>query len=144
MKFRLLFFLSLCFRVSSTIIHEVNEALFLDPRTHSALIVCPLESSANEFYQWFDVANHRYENERGRSYRINGTQPLDREYLCSLRLITGGESDEKYRMKIRTYGKTSTKVKKEEKEGFFRSAAECSARDAEKFNQYEYHHRLGR
>lgn len=87
----------------------MNEALFLDPRTHSATIFCPLETSTNEHFQWFDVANQRYETERGRFYRINGTQPLDREFLCSSRSSTGGESEEKYRIKIRTYSKVEKK-----------------------------------
>lgn len=89
----------------STTIHEVNEAVFLDPRTHSALIRCPLDFTHSSDIQWYDVANRRYETDRGRYYRINGTQPFDREFICSTASQAGADSNEKYRIKIRTYGK---------------------------------------
>ena len=91
--------------ITSTTIHELNEALFLDPRTHSALIRCPLDFTHSADIQWYDVANHRYETDRGRFYRINGSQPFDREFICSSISQTGAGSNEKYRIKIRTYGK---------------------------------------
>jgi hypothetical protein len=91
---------------ASTIIHEVNDAIFLDPQTHSALIRCPLDVVASSDIQWYDVVNHRYELDRGRYYRINGSQSFDREYICSSLSSTGAEHEEKYRMRIRTYGKT--------------------------------------
>ena len=91
--------------LNSTTIHEINEAVFLDPRTHSAVIRCPLDFTHSADIQSYDVANHRYEPDRGRYYRINGTQPFDREFICSTISQTGAGSDEKYRMKIRTYGK---------------------------------------
>ncbi|CAF1464156.1 unnamed protein product [Adineta steineri] len=91
--------------INSTTIHELNEAIFLDPRTHSALIRCPLDFTHSSDIQWYDVANHRYESDRGRYYRINGTQPFDREFICSTISKIGVGSNEKYRIKIRTYGK---------------------------------------
>lgn len=103
--FLLLFLSSHFLHVDSNTIHEVNQALFLDPRTHSALIECPLDLKANDEFQWYDVLNQRLETERSQFYRINGTQPLDREYLCSIRSTKLDESEEKYRIKIRTYGK---------------------------------------
>jgi hypothetical protein len=92
-------------RSTSTTIHEVNEAIFLDPRTHSALIRCPLDFTPSADIQWYDVANHRYETEHGRFYRVNGSQPFDREFICSPVSPTGTGGDDKYRIKIRTYGK---------------------------------------
>ena len=92
--------------ITSTKIHEINEAIFLNPRTHSALIRCPLDLTRSSDIQWYDVANHRYELERGRYYRINGSHPFDLEFICSTVSKTGTESNEKYRIKIRTYGKT--------------------------------------
>ncbi|CAF1307408.1 unnamed protein product [Adineta steineri] len=89
--------------INSTTIHELNEAIFLDPRTHSALIRCPLDFTHSSDIQWYDVANHRYESDRGRYYRINGTQPFDREFICSTISKIGVGSNEKYRIKIRTY-----------------------------------------
>jgi len=90
--------------IISTTVHEINEALFLDPRTHSAFIRCPLDFTHSSDIQWYDVANHRYESDRGRYYRINGSQPFDREFICSTISQTGAGSSEKYRIKIRTYG----------------------------------------
>ncbi len=95
--------------ITSTTIHEINEAIFLDPRTHSALIRCPLEFTHSSDIQWYDVANQRYESDHGRYYRINGTQPLDREFICSTISPTGAGSNEKYRIKFRTYGNKKTK-----------------------------------
>jgi hypothetical protein len=91
--------------INTTTIHEINEAIFLDPRTHSALIRCPLDFTHSSDIQWYDVANHRYETDRGRFYRVNGSQPFDREFICSSISQTGAGSNEKYRIKIRTYGK---------------------------------------
>ena len=93
--------------IISTNIHELNEAVFLDPRTHSALIHCPLDFTPSSDIQWYDVANHRYEADHGRYYRINGSQPFDREFICSSLSQSGAGSNEKYRIKIRTYGKSS-------------------------------------
>ena len=92
--------------LQSTIIHEINQAVFLDPRTHSAYIQCPLESptiSATDI-QWYDVTNRRYETNHGRFYLINGSQPIDREFICS----TNSQTDDKYRIKIRTYDRPLT------------------------------------
>lgn len=98
--------LFLLISTSSTTIHELHEAVFLDPRTHSALIHCPLDFNPSSDIQWYDVANHRYESDRGRYYRINGSQPFDREFICSSLSQSGAGSNEKYRIKIRTYGKS--------------------------------------
>jgi len=91
--------------ITSTTIHEINQAIFLDPRTHSALIRCPLDFTQSSDIQWYDVANRRYESDRGRYYRVNGSQPFDREFICSTLSQAGTGSTEKYRIKIRTYGK---------------------------------------
>src|SRR5690349_641426 len=97
-------FLTITF-INSTTIHEINEAIFLDQRTHSALIRCPLDFTHSSDIQWYDVANHRYESDHGRYYRINGSQPFDREFICSSISQTAVGNSEKYRIKIRTYGK---------------------------------------
>jgi hypothetical protein len=99
--------------ITSTTIHEINEAIFLDPRTHSAFIRCPLDFTHSSDIQWYDVVNHRYELDHGRYYRINGSQPFDREFICSTISQTGAGSNEKYRIKIRTYGKRINTEKKE-------------------------------
>ena len=96
-------FFTLTFITSSTI-HEINQAIFLDPRTHSAVIRCPLDFTHSSDIQWYDVSNRRYESDRGRYYHINGSQPFDREFICSTKSQTGIENGEKYRIKIRTYG----------------------------------------
>ncbi|UJR31355.1 hypothetical protein I4U23_018851 [Adineta vaga] len=101
--FFLIFQFVFIFLINSTTIHELNEAVFLEPRTHSALIRCPLDFTHSSDIQWYDVANRRYESDRGRYYRINGTQPFDREFICSTISQTGAGSNEKYRIKIRTY-----------------------------------------
>ncbi|CAF2914714.1 unnamed protein product [Rotaria sp. Silwood2] len=95
-------FLLLSF-ITTTKIHEINEAIFLDPRTHSALIRCPLDFTHSSDIQWYDVANHRYELDRGRYFRINGSNAYDREFICSSVSQAGTENQEKYRIKIRTY-----------------------------------------
>ncbi|CAF3684143.1 unnamed protein product [Rotaria sordida] len=95
-------FLILSF-ITTTKIHEINEAIFLDPRTHSALIRCPLDFTHSSDIQWYDVANHRYELDRGRYFRINDSHLYDREFICSSISQIGTENHEKYRIKIRTY-----------------------------------------
>ncbi len=95
--------------LNSTTIHEINQAIFLDPRTHSALIRCPLDFTQSSDIQWYDVANRRYESDRGRYYRVNGSQPFDREFICSAYSPAGTGNTEKYRIKIRTYGKFEKK-----------------------------------
>ncbi|CAF3333766.1 unnamed protein product [Rotaria socialis] len=89
--------------INATTIHEINEAIFLDPRTQSALIYCPLDATYTADIQWYDVVNRRYELEHGRYYRINGSHPFDREFICSAVSQPGSETYEKYRIKIRTY-----------------------------------------
>lgn len=96
--------------INTTSIHEVNEAIFLDPRTQSALIHCPLDPIHGSDILWYDVANSRYEPERGRYYRINGSLPFDREFICSAASKDENETTEKYRIKIRTYGKTTINI----------------------------------
>jgi len=131
-------FLKLNF-IHSTTIHEINEAIFLDPRTHSALIRCPLDFTHSSDIQWYDVANHRYESDRGRYYRINGSQPFDREFICSTISQTGAGSSEKYRIKIRTYGKTILDVKINHNYHIFRASITYSSCFYSKFNKYKYH-----
>jgi hypothetical protein len=77
--------------------HEINQAVFLNPQTNSAIIQCPLDSLD---IQWYDVINQKYQLNRGRYYRINGLQPFDRELICESILL-----NEKFKIKIRTYGK---------------------------------------
>ena len=100
----------LCLPLCVTVIHEVNEAVFLDPRTHSAIIRCPLEFTTSADIQWYDVVNHRYEIERGHFYRINGSQAVDREFICSSLSETSTDKNDKYRLKIRTYGKNHLSI----------------------------------
>lgn len=92
--------------ITATIIHEINQAIFLDPRTHSAFIHCPLDATHSSDIQWYDVANRRYESDHGRFYRINGSQSFEREFICSAFSPSGIVTNtDKYRIKIRTYGK---------------------------------------
>lgn len=97
--------LILFLRTCLSAIHEVNQAIFLDPRTQSASIRCPLETTKSSDIQWYDVLNHRYELEKNRFYRINGSQPIDREFICSSLSDNASDRNEKYKIKIRTYGK---------------------------------------
>ncbi|CAF0998359.1 unnamed protein product [Adineta steineri] len=96
------FLLKLSF-TSSIIIHEINEAVFLDPKTNTASIRCPLNIIHGSDIQWYNVTNQRYELTRGRYYRINGLQPYDREMICSSALQTGLVDHEEYKFKIRTF-----------------------------------------
>ena len=77
---------------SSIIIQEINEAIFLNPQTNTALIQCPVNSLD---IQWYDGIKHH----RGRYYEIQGLQALDRELICS----SSGKNEE-YKFKIRIYG----------------------------------------
>ncbi len=90
---------------SSIILHEINQAVFLDPKTNTAVIQCPLDFIHSLDIQWYDVNNQQYELDRGRYYRINGLQPFDRELICSSVSQIGHGNNEKYRIKIRIYGK---------------------------------------
>lgn len=100
-----------CSIATTATIHEINEAVFLDPRSHTALIRCPLDYAPSSDIQWYDVANHRYELERGRFFRINGSNPFDREFICSTVAQTGVGHYDKYRIKVRTYGKIKNQIK---------------------------------
>ena len=86
---------------SSIIIHEINQAVFLNPETNTAFIQCPLNFTYNLDIQWYDVINQRYELDHGRYYHIYGLQLYDRELICS----SISQNNEKYKFKIRTYGK---------------------------------------
>ncbi|CAF4958974.1 unnamed protein product [Rotaria socialis] len=87
-------------------IHQVNEAIFINPETNSAIIRCPLDLKPGFNIQWYDAINNRYENDHQGYYRINGVEPYDRELICSSVSRTGIEEDDQYRIKIRMYGKT--------------------------------------
>lgn len=132
--------------IISTTVHEINEAIFLDPRTHSALIQCPLDSTHSSDIQWYDVANHRYESDHGRYYRINGSQPFDREFICSAFAPSGIVTNtDKYRIKIRTYGKRKKPTHFHSIHvDHFRSSIECASCIHSQSDQYEHHCQLGR
>lgn len=77
---------------SSIIIQEINQAIFLNPQTNTALIQCPINSLD---IQWYDgIKQHR-----GKYYQIQGLHKFDRELICS----SIGKNEE-YKFKIRTYG----------------------------------------
>lgn len=90
---------------SPTNIHQVNEAVFINPETNSAVIRCPLDLKSDFNIQWYDVINNRYETDRQGYFHINGVEPYDRELICSSVSRTGIEEDDQYRIKIRIYGK---------------------------------------
>jgi len=79
---------------------EINQVVFLNPQTNSAIIQCPLDFIHSLDIQWYDVINQRYELNRGRYYRIHGLQPFDRQLICS-----SISKNETYKIQIRIYGK---------------------------------------
>jgi hypothetical protein len=89
--FLLILFIKLSFNFP-----EINQAVFLNPQTNSAIIQCPLDLDI----QWYDVINQKYELNRGRYYRIHGLQPFDRELICA-----SISQNKKFKIKIRTYSK---------------------------------------
>ncbi|CAF1466097.1 unnamed protein product [Rotaria magnacalcarata] len=88
---------------SLTNIHQVNEAVFINPETNSATIRCPLDLKHDFNIQWYDAINNRYETDHQGYYHINGVEPYDRELICSSVSRTGIEEDDQYRIKIRMY-----------------------------------------
>ena len=85
---------------SAIIIQEINQIVFLNPQTNSAFVRCPIDFTNGLDIQWYDGIKQQYDLERGRYYRINGLQPVDRELICS-----SIRKPEEYKFKIRTYGK---------------------------------------
>ena len=92
---------------SSTVIYKINQAVFLNPQTNSSLIQCPLSVKYHLTIQWYDVINNRLVTDNGEYYRINGLQPYDRELICWSISRTGHETNEKYQIRIRMYGKNT-------------------------------------
>ncbi|CAF0933103.1 unnamed protein product [Rotaria sordida] len=85
--------------ISLTIIHEINQVIFLNPQTNRALIRCPLNYKHNFNIEWYNVINNRTEITHNEYYHIYGLQPSDHEFICS----SISEINGKYRMKIRIY-----------------------------------------
>ena len=88
---------------SSIILHEINQAIFLNPTTNAAVVRCPLNSSRGADIQWYDALQQRYEQHRGRYYRIHGLQPFHRELICSS--IVPVTNNDNYKFILRIYGK---------------------------------------
>jgi hypothetical protein len=87
------------------IMHEINEAVFLNPHTNSATIRCPLNVTRGADIRWFNAFEQRYERNRGRYYRIIGLQPFHREMICSSSALNGpGDNSDQYKFIIRAYG----------------------------------------
>jgi hypothetical protein len=80
----------------------INQSVFLNPQTNSAFIQCPLNITARNLdIQWYDVTNQRYDDNRGRYYRIHGLQPFERELSCS-----SISKNEEFKFIIRIYSKS--------------------------------------
>ncbi|CAF0915091.1 unnamed protein product [Didymodactylos carnosus] len=94
-------FISLIISSSSSIIHDVNEAIFLDPNSRVGILRCPITNYLNnDDILWYDIYNSKQQN-NGRFLYINGSD--DREFICSSKT-----TDESYKIKIRTYDRPLT------------------------------------
>ncbi len=60
----------------------INQPVFLNPKTNSAFIQCPLDFISSLDIQWYDITNQRYDLNRGRYYRIQGLQIFHQELIC--------------------------------------------------------------
>ncbi|CAF1595292.1 unnamed protein product [Adineta ricciae] len=69
--------------------------------TNAAVVRCPLNSSRGADIQWYDALQQRYEQHRGRYYRIHGLQPFHRELICSS--IVPVTNNDNYKFILRIY-----------------------------------------
>lgn len=79
---------------------RINQTIFRQLQTNFEFIRCPLEFSSSWDIQWYDVNRQRYDQNRGRFYRIDTREENQRELICWSLSI-----DDHVKFFIQIYGK---------------------------------------